>query len=140
MRRSTKKKVIPLALALALALIGAALAVPTIGVHVQKIGAGGPQVIQSDIGAVAINWNLDPDNPDYLNNISVSIDNSSAVGTLYVKFYNGGTLEYLATIDLNGNSEYLITSTNSNITFPIDLSAFDVDSIAVVYQGPTVTP
>ena len=153
MRRSTKKKVIPLALALALALIGAALAVPMISVSVQQIGAGGPTPVLNPISSAAFKWNLNSTDPDKLVSLDVTIGLNNTVssnltsGTIYIKFYNGTnfvgkytyTLSSTNYIDTNNNvisisASYLQSILGaSSTTLEAILPKFD--RIAVVYQG-----
>ena len=142
--RRAKKRILPLALALALAIIGAALAVPVINVSVQQIGAGDSGVITPPIGQVNVTWELGQ-NPDFITAIDVTIDNNPGKGTLYVKFYNGTTMRYIAEINLDGTTSTTFTIDGSNIilkdasgadvTFPIDVHSFDFDTVKVVYKG-----
>ena len=141
MRRSTKRRLIPLALALALAVVGAALAVPTISVTVQDLGQG-QATIQSEVSGATIKWNLDANNPDYLDStkeVTVTISAGTIAntngGTLYVKLYSGTTLVAVGSVTLDG----------STTTYDVDLQKVptddqigldEFDTVYVVYQGP----
>jgi hypothetical protein len=147
MRRSTKRRLIPLALALVVAMVGAALAVPSITVNVQQIGAGASDTMTTPVGEVDVNWNLDQNNPDNLASIEVKIDSNPGQGTLYVKFYRDNTLKYIAEIGLSSTTDTSFTidgstyqlkevSSGESVSFPIDLHSFDVNNVKVVYIGP----
>lgn len=160
MRRSTKKKVIPLALALALALIGATLAVPLISVNVQDIGTGSGDVV-NPISYANFTWNLGT-NPDILNSIVVNITLKSPYtslptgGKLYIKFYDDSdNLAYMYTITDTGTLTFTQASsgdyytvisidtltgqgTYTSVSLPTALEDVikNIGSVAVVYQGP----
>ena len=141
MRRSTKKKVIPLALALALALIGATLAVPTIQMHVQQIGVGDATSgaeITSPVGEAWLDWGLSTSNPDILSSVTLKFDQDVPAGsTIYVKFYNSGS--YIDSV------QYSVTSAiSAGTTVPIDVSSLnldisDFDEVKIIVVGPSVT-
>jgi len=144
MRRITKRRIIPLALALALAVIGTALAVPTINLTVQDLGQG-HATISSNIKNAKITWNLDDTNPDYLKlNGGVTIDLSDSQNTIenngkiYVKLYKGGTLVAKGEVTLSsGTTTYDVDLTlvnDSNTDGKLGLDEFD--EVYVVYQGP----
>jgi len=140
MRRSTKKKVIPLALALALALIGAALAVPTITLNVQEIGAGGPDYVVSPADNAYINWTL-ATNPDWVSGVSVEFDKDIPAGsTIIVKiYYYGTTPSSTAAADVQVEypvSNDIAAGTPVSISFGSDIPISDLDRIAVVVVGP----
>jgi len=143
MRRNAKKRLIPLALALVLAIVGAALAVPSINVTVQELGQGSA-VIASSIKDATVKWNLD-DNPDYLDSTGeVTVDLSSSNNTIlsggkiYVKLYSGTTLIAVGSATLaSGTTTYTVDLTivsDPNGDGLIGLDEFDV--VYVVYQGP----
>ncbi|MDI3475129.1 MAG: hypothetical protein PWQ79_95 [Thermococcaceae archaeon] len=127
MRRSTKKKIMPLALALVLAIIGAALAVPTINVSVQELGQGS-KVIASSVSAVDVKWTMDSSNPDYVAGATVTVTGDPGSGTLYLKLYDGNTLVNYYTINLDGSGTY-------NVNFGNSVSLDSFDTVYVVYQG-----
>ncbi|WP_297535647.1 hypothetical protein [Thermococcus sp.] len=149
MRSKTKRRIIPLALALVLAIVGAALAVPVIKVTVQEIGAGS-NTITTPIGTVSVDWNLNKNNPDILNNISVTVNTNPGAGALYVKFYDNGKLGYIATINFSkitskttiliGNSsadvQLVNVTSGATVPFPIDVQKFNATEVKVVYVGP----
>jgi len=144
MRRSTKKKVIPLALALALALIGAALAVPTFTVNVQNIGAGGPTAVTVPGGVAQANveWVL-ATNPDFVKGVKVTFDQDLPAGTtIIIKVYASGddpTNPNTAptTVKQVTLSNSLTAGTSQEIDFdtPIGIGS-DLDKVAVVLVGP----
>ncbi|NJE85354.1 hypothetical protein E3E23_05900 [Thermococcus sp. CX2] len=141
MRRTNKKRLIPLALALVLALVGTALAVPTITVTVQDLGQGN-EIVSSEVTGATVSWNLDT-NLDYVDSINVDIAATTiantAGGTLYVKIYSDTTLIAMATINLDGSTT---SFTNVPLTLVNDpnndgkLGLDEFDSIYVVYEGP----
>ncbi|CAD5245220.1 hypothetical protein [Thermococcus camini] len=148
MRRSNKKRLIPLALALVLALVGAALAVPTINMNIQSIGAGKSN-IPNPVVSATFNWQVDSTDPDQLTQLDVTIDLSQASlnsGTLYIKFYKGdtyvGKISYdLSTTPINDGDTLSITAANlqsavgaSGTTLEELFDKFD--TVAVVYVGP----
>ena len=121
MRRSTKKRLIPLALALALAMVGAALAVPSITVHVKGVGAGGPTRIENPIQQADVSWNLDTTtDPDVISGIHVDLTIDSTVATfsgkVYIKFLdNSDNLVYIYSKNIDNTQV-----TSGHITFDID--------------------
>ena len=139
MRRSTKKKVIPLALALALALIGAALAVPTFNLNVQQIGEGGPTTITvpGGVTTATINWVLDT-NPDYIKGVSISFDQALQDNTkIIVKLYGSdGSLLDQKTYTVSNNGNGLAADTSVEIDFSNHHEIKTVDKVAVVLVGP----
>lgn len=140
MRRSTKRRIVPLSLALALAIIGAALAVPTFTLHVQNIGEGGPETITVP-GGVAnayVNWVLDT-NPDYIKGVSISFDQALPDGTkIIVKLYDeNDTLMDQGTYTVNNNGNGLAANTAVEIDFPNGpYEIKTVNKVAVVLVGP----
>ncbi|RLF25657.1 MAG: hypothetical protein DRN14_07895 [Thermoplasmata archaeon] len=148
MRRSNKKRLIPLALALVLALVGAALAVPTINLHIQAIGAGKSE-IPNPVVSATFNWQVDSTNPDILTSLEVTIDLSQASlnsGTLYIKFYQGNTYVGKIAYDLSTdaiNDGDTITIDAADIQSAVGASDTtleslfnEFDTVAVVYVGP----
>ncbi|NJE76576.1 hypothetical protein [Thermococcus sp. ES12] len=128
MRRNNKKRLIPLALALVLALVGAALAVPTITLTVQELGQG-QKVISSTITDATITWTLDSTNPDYVTGGEISVTTDPGSGTVYIKLYDGSTLVTYTSVNLDGSGTYTFSFASS-----VDLGSFD--TVYVVYQGP----
>ena len=128
MRRSTKKKVIPLALALALAMIGATLAVPVIQVNVQQLGSGS-SVITSDVQQANITWVLNTTNPDYISAVNFVL-NTTVTGTIYVKLYDasGNLIAY--------NSTTLAAASSGTVYFNPNVNIASVNEVYVIYQGP----
>jgi len=139
MRRSNKKRLIPLALALVLALVGAALAVPTINMTVQKIGVGDAtdnDVIVSPVDTATLNWVLDDTNPDFVEAVNLTFDKDISAGsTIYVKFYkdgslvSGGVTKYPVQNLISANTEIKIDLDNE-----IDLQ--DFDEVKIIVVGP----
>lgn len=132
MRRNNKKRLIPLTLALVLALVGAALAVPSITVNVQELGQGS-KTITSTVTTADVTWNLNPNNPDYVVSATVTITTDPGAGTLYVKLYSGTTLVAWGQVTLDGSGTYTVTFTNGASADGVPLSSFD--TVYVVYQG-----
>lgn len=127
MRRVNRRRLIPLALALVLALVGTALAVPSITVNVQELGQGS-KVITSQVTEADVSWTLDSTNPDYVTGATVTISTDPGSGTLYLKLYSGTTLVAVSSVTLDGSGTYTITFSS-----PVDLGSFD--TVYVVYQG-----
>ncbi len=128
MRNSTKRKIIPVAFALVLSLIGSALAVPVIQVNVQQLGAGS-NVITSDVQQANITWILSTTNPDYIQGVTFTL-NTTVSGTIYVKLYDssGALIQYNKTV---------ITNTNTGtVTFNPNVDIARVARVYVIYEGP----
>lgn len=150
MRRRAKRRIVPLALALALAIVGAALAVPSITVNIQNIGAGSGEV-QNPIKSVDIKWDLDKTNPDILNHLNITIHLDTTVasslssGTLYIKFYEGTTVhvykyEITSTSPINDGDTIQISGADVASTVGASSTNLEdilpkIDKIAVVYVG-----
>ncbi|NJE30016.1 hypothetical protein E3E38_03000 [Thermococcus sp. 18S1] len=144
MRRSNKKRLIPLALALALALIGTALAVPAITVSVQSIGAGGPVLVDvpGGVSQADVDWEL-ATNPDYVAGVKVTFDQDLPTGTrIIVKVYASGddpTNPNTAptTVKSVTLSNSLTAGTTYTINFdtPIAIGS-GIDKVAIVLVGP----
>ncbi|NJE04151.1 hypothetical protein [Thermococcus sp. MV11] len=149
MRRANKKRLIPLALALALAMVGAALAVPTFNISVQQLGVSdgtqGDVIVPGGVTSAAVNWVLDTgNNPDYLSGIAVSFDQDLPAGTtVYVKLYNGGSFVKYYTYTITGDEDGTADGVLSAGT-PITISASDpitsFDKVVVILQGQAVSP
>ena len=145
MRRSTKKKVIPLALALVLAIMGATLAVPAINLSVQELGQG-HAAIESNIEKAKITWHLDDNNPDYLKSSGqVTVDLSDTQNTItdggkiYVKLYDTtGNLVAIGSAALSSSQ----TSYDIDLTIVYDangdgkIGLDEFSEVYVVYEGP----
>ncbi|WP_148258658.1 hypothetical protein [Thermococcus sp. AM4] len=142
------KKALPLLGALVFLMVGAALAVPSITVNVQGIGAGS-NAVQNPIQSVDIKWDLNPTNPDLLDNLNITIHLNTTVasslssGTLYIKFYEGSTphvYKYDITSTINDGDTIQISGSDVASTLGVtsnDLESIlpKIDRIAVVYQG-----
>ena len=144
MRRSTKKKVIPLALALALALIGAALAVPAITVNVQNIGAGGPKLVQVPGGVTQadVDWVL-ATNPDFVKGVKVTFDQALDEGTtIIIKVYASGDDPNDPNATPTTKKEVTLSSAlAANTPYEIDFDSPiaigpNIDKVAIVLVGP----
>ncbi|WP_456422894.1 hypothetical protein [Thermococcus sp.] len=137
MKRSVKRRVFPLVIALVVAVVGAALAVPTFNLNVQQIGEGGPQTITvpGGVATATVNWVLDT-NPDYVKGVSVSFDQTLSSGTtIYVKVYASDGTTIIAqgsttlSSDLNANTPVEIDFANS-------VEIKNMNTVAVVLVGP----
>ena len=131
MRRSNKKRLIPLALALVLALVGAALAVPVITVNIQQIGAGSNPVL-SPVDVANISWTL-ASNPDYVSGAVIVFDQTIPAGSqVYLKIYN--STGSIIALGVNATT----TSTNTvTISFTSDVDITKMETAAVVVKGPS---
>ena len=140
MRRNTKRRIVPLALALALAIVGAALAVPTFNLNIQQIGEGGPETITvpGGVATATINWVLDNNNPDYIKGVSISFDQALPDGTqIIVKLYDeNGNLLDKGTYTVNNNGNGLAANTAVEIDFTSTHEIKTVNEVAVVLVGP----
>ncbi|NJE10866.1 hypothetical protein [Thermococcus sp. MAR1] len=142
--RRNKKRLIPLALALVLALVGAALAVPAITVNVQEIGAGGPKVVSvpGGVSTADVDWVL-ATNPDYVKGVKVTFDQPLDAGvTIIVKVYasdDDPTAPNTAptTVKSVTLSSALAANTPYEIDFdsPIAIGS-NINSVAIVLIGP----
>ncbi len=141
MRRSTRRKVIPLVFALVLTIVGAALAVPTFNLKVQTIGEGGPETIEvpGGVTSAAVNWVLDGSNPDYVVSVNVQFDQTVPAGTtIYVKIYDSnGDIIAMGETTLSSD---LAANTDVNIALSSSVEIKNMDQVAVVLLGPTVSP
>jgi len=141
MRRSTRRKVIPLVFALVLTIVGAALAVPTFTLNVQTIGEGGPETIEvpGGVTSAAVNWVLDGSNPDYVVSVNVQFDQTVPAGTtIYVKIYDSnGDIIAMGETTLSSD---LAANTDVNIALSSSVEIKNMDQVAVVLLGPTVSP
>ena len=135
MRRSTKRRLIPLALALALAMVGVAFAVPAINVGVQKVGGGANDTVRVDTTKAAINWDFKPGFPWIIENATVTLDQGpgvDATAELYVVLDNGTKIQKSASI----------TSTATSVQFDdlnIDLTKSYITKVVLVIAGKVVT-
>ena len=131
-----KRSVVPLALALVLVVVGAALAVPTFTLHVQNIGEGGPQqiTVPGGVANANVNWVLD-NNPDYVKGVKVSFDQDLSSGTtIYVKVYNSsGTVIAQGSQTLSSD---LSAGSSIEIDFSSSVEIGNMEKVAVVLVGP----
>ncbi len=157
------KKALPLLGALVFLMVGAALAVPSITVDIQGIGAGSGE-IDNPIVSTTVNWTLDSTDPDILDNILINVtasrDLSTENGKLIIKFYddadklvfkkevavstltwNSATGGYWATVDL-GTSITLNDGTES-LTIQFGTTKLEeiftsshawINKVSVIYQ------
>lgn len=135
-----KRRFLKFAPAIAIALVGLvtmALAVPVFGLVVQALGEGS-NTINSPVNNGAVNFILDPTNPDYITGVSVNFDQDLAANTIiYAKIYDaGGTLIALGSTTLGST---LIAGTYVTINFPTSVQISQVDTVAIVVQGPQQT-
>jgi len=139
MRRRTKRRIIPLALALALAMIGAALAVPTITLHIQELDAGTDSMPQTVYHAY-INWGLSSD-AQYITSATITLTDNSGnkVGTSSDTVYLiiDGT-KYTATYQSTG--VYTVDFTDGGNSNGIPLDNSHLNSVTVIFQGQEVSP
>ncbi|ASJ08083.1 hypothetical protein A3L11_02120 [Thermococcus siculi] len=131
MRRSTKRRLIPLALALALAIVGAALAVPQIIVNVQELDKGTGGYTQT-VSSAAVNWNLDFQGGEYVVTGAIIHLNQDPQGAGHV---------YVVINDQNYEAQYDSNNHYYTVTFSPALSLDEisnVDTVTIVYQGQEV--
>ena len=110
------KKALPLLGALVFLMVGAALAVPSITVDIQGIGAGGPQdvAVPGNVGHVDVKWAL-ADNPDFVKGVKVTFDQTVPAGTtIIIKVYSSSD---------NPNDPNTAPSVVKAVTLSSDLSA-----------------
>ncbi|WP_297064741.1 hypothetical protein [Thermococcus sp.] len=138
MRRNAKRKLIPLAFALVLTIIGTALAVPRISVSVQKIGGGANNTVAVDTTKAAVNWIFDSAQPWVITGANVSLDNGPGVNgtlTLYISLDNGTVYTWNASISS--------TDTSVTVSAPsgeaIDLTQNYIEKVTVVINGKQVS-
>ena len=135
MRRSTKRRLIPLTLALVLAMVGAALAIPGITVNVQKIGSGETAIV-APVGSAAVNYNIDWTSLT-VTSVDVSFDVAPGDGSV-VQVYI-----YDSNSNLVGEGQATVSgssTTSVTVTLSTQPSIFDLDSVKLVVVGPTVSP
>jgi hypothetical protein len=133
---AVKRNLIPLVFALALAIVGAALAVPTFDLNVQNIGEGGPQAITvpGSVTSAHVIWVLDSNNPDYVTGVKVSFDQALPSGTtIYVKVYDSSNnLIAQGSVTLGGD---LNANTQQEVDFKNSVEIKNMDKVAVVLVG-----
>ncbi|WP_457743079.1 hypothetical protein [Thermococcus sp.] len=136
MRSRTKRRIIPLAVALVLAIVGAALAVPQITLNVQQLGAGS-SVITSSVGKANITWVLNPNNPDYIFAAKFTL-NATINGTVIVKIYDstGNLVAYNSTTLTNSNSGTVYFNTTIGTATFKGVPLSDAYKVYLIYQGP----
>lgn len=144
MRRSTKRRLIPLALALALAMVGAALAVPSITVHVQSIGVGSNSSILNPgvnhaLDDAKVNWILDSSDPDFVTGFNVILnDDLSSGAVVYVKVFDSSNVLLSNGSVTIGSSGY---TAGTPLTVPlkskIDIS--QIDRVTVIVKNPELS-
>ncbi|NJE01907.1 hypothetical protein [Thermococcus sp. JdF3] len=140
MRRSNKKRLIPLTLALVLAMVGAALAVPTINVHFQELDAGNGGMPQT-VHHAYVDWTLSND-AQYVTSATITLtdDQGTKVGTGSDTVYliiDGQ--KYLATYS-GSTGVYTVDFTNNGLNNGIPLDNNNLNTVTVVFQGQTVSP
>ena len=137
MKRSTKRKALPLVFALVLTVVGAALAVPTFTVNVQSIGEGGPKAIlvPGNVTLATVNWDVSTTNPDYVTGVIVKFDKDLPSGTtIYVKVYgSGGGIIAIGDTSLNAD---LTAGDTVSIAFNGTVEIKNMTEVAVVLVGP----
>ncbi|WP_297435943.1 hypothetical protein [Thermococcus sp.] len=136
--RSNKKRLIPLALALVLAMVGAALAVPQISVTIQNLGQGS-KTITSTVNAASVDFTVSSDGTQ-ITGVKVKVvdqnDNPVTSGTVYVQLLDSGN-NVVASGSGSPDSNGIVTITFSS---PVDIQAnTGAYSVAVTYQGSSVT-
>jgi len=135
MRRNNKKRLIPLALALVLALVGAALAVPTFQVVVQQVGQG-TETITTPVGRAAVNYNIDWSTLK-VTSVDVAFDQAPGDGSV-VQVYiydNSGTLIGEGQATISGD-----TTTSVTVSLTTQPNLLDMDSIQLIVVGKEVSP
>jgi hypothetical protein len=135
MRRNNKKRLIPLALALVLAMVGAALAVPLISVSVQKVGGGSNSSVTIDTTSAAVNWDFDTTRQWIITGAEISLDQGPGVD---------GTLDLYITLDdgtlVQASSSVTASSTSVSVSgLNIDLTQNYITDVVVVIEGQQVT-
>ena len=125
MRRSTKKRLIPLALALVLAMVGAALATAAINVNVTRIGGGGNTNVAVDTTQANITWSV---SEATITGATITLDQGPGVDSnweFYVTLDDGTVIQKSGTIAAGDTS---ITVSGLNI----DLTQNSVSSVRLV--------
>ena len=138
MRRNARKRLLPLVFALVLTVVGVALAVPTISVELQKLGAGSKE-FQSSLDVTAhVNFKLSADGTTvtgvtvYLTGNDVETD-----ATVYVHLIdtNGNDLASGdGTVQKDASGNYYV-----DISFNPGVSINDLDGVKVIYKGQEIT-
>ncbi|WP_297521577.1 hypothetical protein [Thermococcus sp.] len=139
MRRSTRRKLVPLALALALAMVGAAFAVPQITVYVQQLGAGNNPVV-SPTNDAWVNFTLDTTNPDYITAVSANFSSTLPAGTyVAIKLYlTNQSAPVVASTTLS--SALTAGQFTSDLPLPYEVDISDLNNVSVVVKSPTYSP
>ncbi len=115
MRRNNKKRLIPLALALALSLISAALAVPAISFQAQRVGGGADTTVRVDTSQANVTWTI---SGTTITGATITLDQGPGVDSnwnLYVYLENGTVIQRSGTI-LSGSTSISVTGLNIDLT------------------------
>jgi len=134
MRRSAKKRLIPLVFALVLTLIGTALAVPRISISVQKVGGGANSTVAVDTTKAAVNWVISSNEP-VITGATITLDKGPGVNgtwTFYVKLDDGTVVTKTGQIKADQTT---ITVSNLNI----NLAASYITEVSLVIAGKQVS-
>ncbi|NJE61972.1 hypothetical protein [Thermococcus sp. 21S7] len=137
MRRSNKKRLIPLVFALVLTMVGAALAVPTISVNLQNLGAGDKTFSPSlDVNA-HVNFKLGADGTDVTGVMVYLTGNDVETGaTVYVHLIdtNGNDLASEGgTVQQDASGNYYV-----DISFNPGVSIDQLNGVKVIYKGKEI--
>ncbi|AEK73420.1 hypothetical protein GQS_07610 [Thermococcus sp. 4557] len=132
MRRSNKKRLIPLALALVLAMVGAALAVPAITVNVQQVGGGSNTDAKIDTTTAAINWDI---SGTTITGATITLDQGPGVDSTWDLYI---TLDDDNVIHVNGNIGASDTTITVSSGINIDLTQNYIKSVSLVIAGNQV--
>ncbi|GAB6136662.1 hypothetical protein [Thermococcus prieurii] len=134
MRRNAKKRLIPLVFVLVLTLIGTALAVPRIGITVQKVGGGANSTVAVDTTKAAVNWVFSSNEP-VITGATITLDKGPGVNgtwTFYVTLDNGNVISQTGSIKADQTT---ITVSNLNI----NLGSNYITKVSLVIAGKQVS-
>ncbi|WP_099209334.1 hypothetical protein [Thermococcus henrietii] len=134
MRRNAKKRLIPLVFVLVLTLLGTALAVPRIGISVQKVGGGANSTVAVDTTKAAVNWEFSSNEP-VITGATITLDKGPGVNgtwTFYVTLDNGNVISQTGSIKADQTT---ITVSNLNI----DLENNYITKVSLVIAGKQVS-
>ncbi|NJE49701.1 hypothetical protein [Thermococcus sp. 9N3] len=132
MRRNAKKRLLPLVFALVLTLLGTALAVPKIGITVQKVGAGTTDTVAIDTTKAAVNWEF---SGLVITGATITLDKGPGVDgnwTFYVTLENGTVISKTGSIT---SDQTTITVSGLNI----DLEDTYITKVSLVIAGKQVS-
>ena len=140
MKRNARRRLLPLVFALVLTVVGAALAVPNISIHIQELDAG-QSTLQQTVYNAYIDWSLS-DDAQYVTSATITLTdnqgNKVGTGSDTVYLIIDGQ-KYPATYG-GSTGVYKVDFTNGGKSNGIPIDSTHLNTVTVVFQGQTVSP